>query len=328
VVPNLMISFGIDEQQAEYVAEIKLRHLNREYILKRLEDIDSLQKQIEDYEKTLNSKNKVHSIIIHELEEIIKNYAQPRKTTIISSYENEIDDIVEEVVKYPVNLFVTKQGYFKKITPLSLRMGGEQKFKEGDELSDVFEANNADELLFFTDKCQVYKSKVCDFEDTKASVLGEYVNTKLNMDSDEKVVGTVVTSDYKGSLLFCFQNGRVSKVSLSAYATKTNRKKLINAFTDKFTLCKIIHVTQDCELLMKSSGGRMLLLHTGSLQTKVSKSNNGVAVMTQKKGQRLVDVEIFNEGMLSKPHRYRTRNLPAAGSLPSAEEVSVEQLSL
>lgn len=328
VVPNLMISFGIDEQQAEYVAEIKLRHLNREYILKRLEDITSLEKQIEEYEKVLNSKNKVHAIIISELEEIIKNYAQPRKTAIISSDENEIDDIVEEVEKYPVNLFVTKQGYFKKITPQSLRMSSEQKLKEGDELFEVFEANNGDELLFFTDKCRVYKSRACDFDDTKASVLGEYVNTKLNMDSDEKIVGTVVTSDYKGILLFFFQNGRVSKVSLSSYATKTNRKKLINAFTDKFALCKIVHLQEDCELLMKSSGGRMLLLHTGSLQTKVSKLNNGVAVMTQKKGQRLIDVELFKDGMLSKPHRYRTRNLPAAGSLPSAEEVSVEQLSL
>ncbi len=320
VVPNLMIGFGIDETQADYVAEIKLRHLNREYILKRLEDVEALEKEIAELEDVLNSKRKLMNIIIKELEEVSKKYGQERKTKIISAEENIIELEEEKVADYPVTLFFTKDGYFKKITPQSLRMSGEHKLKEGDEIVTTVETNNAVELLFFTDKCQVYKSRANDFEDTKASVLGDYVPSKLGFEDGEKPVAMIVTSDYKGFMMFFFTNGRVSKVALSAYATKTNRKKLISAYTDKYELCKIMHIEEDCELLMKSSGGRMLLLHTGALQVKATKDNGGVAVMTQKKGQRLFDVVPHTEGMLSKPHRYRTRTLPAAGSLPAAED--------
>ena len=327
VVPNLMIGFGIDEIQAEYVAEIKLRHLNREYILKRLDDIENLEKLIAELEDILNSRRKVLNIIIKELEEVIKKYGQERKTKIISAEENQITVEEEAVPDYPVTLFYTKDGYFKKITPQSLRMSGEQKLKEGDEIVTTVETTNATELLFFTDKCQVYKSKANDFEDTKASVLGDYVPSKLGFEEGEKPVAMITTTDYTGFMMFFFTNGRVAKVGLSAYATKTNRKKLISAYTDKFPLCKIMHIPCDCELVLKSSSGRMLLLHTGALQVKATKDNGGVAVMTQKKGQRLFDVVPFTDGMFQKPHRYRTRTLPAAGALPSAEEQG-EQLKL
>ncbi len=327
VVPNLMIGFGIDEIQAEYVAEIKLRHLNREYILKRLEDVEALEKEIAELEDVLKTRRKLMNIIIKELEEVIKKYGQERKTKIISAEENKIEVEEEKVADYPVTLFFTKDGYFKKITPQSLRMSGEHKLKEGDEITTTVETTNAAELLFFTDKCQVYKSKANDFEDTKTSVLGDYVPAKLGFDEGEKPVAMIVTTDYSGFMMFFFANGRVSKVGLSAYATKTNRKKLISAYTDKFELCQIMHIKEDCELVMKSSGGRMLLLHTGALQVKATKDNGGVAVMTQKKGQRLYEVVPYVDGMFQKPHRYRTRTLPAAGSLPSAEEQG-EQLKL
>lgn len=327
VVPNLMIGFGIDEIQAEYVAEIKLRHLNREYILKRLDDIENLEKQIAELEDILSSRRKVLNIIIKELEEIIKKYGQERKTKIISAEENKITVEEEAVPDYPVTLFYTKEGYFKKITPQSLRMSGEHKLKEGDEIVTTVETTNAAELLFFTDKCQVYKSRANDFEDSKTSVLGDYIPAKLGFEEGEKPVSMVITTDYTGFVMFFFTNGRVAKVGLSAYATKTNRKKLISAYTDKFELCKIMHIPADCELVLKSSSGRMLLLHTGALQVKATKDNGGVAVMTQKKGQRLFDVVPYVDGMFQKPHRYRTRTLPAAGALPSAEEQG-EQLKL
>lgn len=327
VVPNLMIGFGIDEIQAEYVAEIKLRHLNREYILKRLEDVEALEKEIAELEDTLKTRRKLMNIIIKELEGVADKYGKDRRTKIISAEENKIEVEEEKVPDYPVTLFFTKEGYFKKITPQSLRMSGEQKLKEGDEIVKTVETVNSAELLFFTDKCQVYKSRANDFEDTKASVLGDYVPAKLGFEDGEKPVYMAVTTDYSGFMLFFFTNGRVAKVATAAYQTKTNRKKLISAFTDKFELCTIVDVPEDCELLMKSSGGRMLLLHTGALQTKATKDSGGVAVMTQKKGQRLFEVERYTEGMLLKPHRYRTRTLPAAGSLPTADEQG-EQLKL
>ena len=327
VVPNLMIGFGIDEIQANHVAEIKLRHLNREYIMKKLEDVEELEKEIAELEDILKNRRKVMNIIIKELEEVAKKYGQERKTKIISAEENKIEIEEEKVPDYPVTLFFTKDGYFKKITPQSLRMSGEHKLKEGDEITTTVETTNSAELLFFTDKCQVYKSRANDFEDTKTSVLGDYVPSKLDFDEGEKPVAMIVTTDYTGFMMFFFTNGRVSKVPLSAYATKTNRKKLISAYTDKFELCQIMHIKEDQELLLKSTGGRMLLLHTGALQAKATKDNGGVAVMTQKKGQRLFEVVPYTEGMFQKPHRYRTRTLPAAGSLPAAEEQG-EQLKL
>lgn len=327
VVPNLMIGFGIDEVQAEYVAEIKLRHLNREYILNRLNDIEGLEKEIADMEDILNSRRRVNTIMIRELEEVIKKYAQPRRTVIVYDADTQDEEEQVEVDSSPVHLFFTRDGYFKKITPQSLRMSGEQKLKDGDEITVSVDSTNAADLLFFTNKCQVYKAKAADFQDSKASLLGDYIPAKLSMEEQEYPVGMVVTEDYKGILLFVFENGRIAKVDLAAYSTKTNRKKLIGAYSDKFALQSILSLREDAEVLLTSTNGRMLLLHTGALATKTTRNNSGVAVMTQKKGQRVFTAELYTEGRLQKPHRYRTKTLPAAGSLPSAEEQG-EQISL
>lgn len=327
VVPNLMIGFGIDQIQAEYVAEIKLRHLNREYIMNRLSDIEQLEAQVADLTETLQSKRRINSIIVKELEGVIKKHAQPRKTAVLYDVDLSTEAEEEPVDTSPVHLFYTQQGYFKKITPQSLRMSGEQKLKEGDAVqTELLSSNNA-ELLFFTNKCQVYKAKATDFSDGKASLLGEYLPAKLEMENDEHTVAMIATTDYKGFLLFVFENGRVAKIDLAAYQTKTNRKKLIKAYTDKFPLHSILHLQQEGEVLLTSTNGRMLLLHTGALATKTTKNNSGVAVMTQKRGQRVLSVQPYTEGMLQKPHRYRTKTLPAAGSVKTAEEQG-NQLSL
>ncbi len=327
VVPNLMIGFGIDEVQAEYVAEIKLRHLNREYILKRTDEISELEKDIAELQSVLDSKAKVKSIIVSELQDVVKKYGQPRRTMLI--YANEIEEVSveEEVPDYAVNLFFTRDGYFKKITPLSLRMSGEQKLKEGDEISQQVEASNACDLLFFTNQCQVYKAKASDFQDTKASVLGDFIPAKLGMEEGENALFMAVTKDYAGYLLFFFENGKAAKVDMSAYATKTNRRKLLNAYSDKSPASAFFYVQEDGEYLLTSSQGRMLLMHTGAVQAKATRSTQGVAVMTLKRGQRLLKAVPYEEGMLQNPNRYR-KNIPAAGSLPSAQETAGEQLKL
>ncbi len=327
VVPNLMIGFGIDETQAEFVAEIKLRHLNREYILKRTEEIDQLEKEIAELQSILESKSKVKNIIISELNAVAKKYGQPRKTMMI--YQNEIEEYSgeEEVADYPVNFFFTKEGYFKKITPLSLRMSGEQKLKEDDVVIQHIEDTNSADLLFFTDKCQVYKAKANDFSDTKASVLGDYIPAKLGMDEGENAVYMVLTHDYDGYMLFFFENGKAAKVDMSAYATKTNRRKLLGAYCDKSPAVRIAYVKEDCEFILTSLQGRMLLVHTDAIPSKSTRSTQGVAAMTLRKGSRLLKAEQYSEGMLVNPNRYR-KNIPASGSMPAAEETEGEQLKL
>ena len=327
VVPNLMIGFGIDQIQAEYVAEIKLRHLNREYILKRLSDIEELTKRIEELKDILGSKAKIKKIIIAELKEVIKKYAQERRSEICYEADLDEDVDVEEIPDYPVTLFFTKEGYFKKITPLSLRMSGEHKLKEGDRITQTVETTNNQELLFFTDKCQVYKTKANEFADTKASVLGEYVASKLEADKDENMIYMVVTSDYKGYMLFFFENGKVAKVDLASYATKTNRKKLIKAYSDKSPLADIMYVPEDTDLVVRSSAGRLLLFNTGAISPKTTKDTIGVSVMTVKKGHRVVQARPYVEGEFKKPYRYKTKNLPSAGALLSADDAG-EQLEL
>lgn len=328
VVPNLMIGFGIDEIQAEYVAEIKLRHLNREYILKRTQEIETLEKDIEELEAILASKTRVKTIIINELKEVAEKFGQPRKSILI--YPDEIEDVEleEEIPDYPVNLFFTKEGYFKKITPLSLRMSGEQKLKPEDEITQTVETTNACDLLFFTNKCQVYKAKASDFPDTKASVLGEYIPARLGMDEGETAVYMVMTKDYSGLLLFAFENGKAAKVPLEAYATKTNRKKLANAYSDKSPLVSCVFAREDGEFLFTSSSGRMLLLHSGALSLKSTRSTQGVAVMTMKKGHRLMGVSPYAEGTFQKPNRYRMKSLPALGALPLPEDSGASQLTI
>ena len=327
VVPNLMIGFGIDETQAEYVAEIKLRHLNREYILKRTEDIDRLEKEIAEMEDILAHRRKIQQIIIGELRDVIEKYSQPRRSELIYAADVVVEEEEEETPDYPVHLFLTRDGYFKKITPLSLRMSGEQKRKDGDEITQTMESTNSRELLFFTNRCQVYKAKIADFDDTKASVLGDFIPAKLGMEEGESVVYMAVTKDYSGFMLFFFENGKVAKVELSAYETKTNRKKLVKAYSDKAPLVAARFIAEDCELVLQSSAGRMLLLHTGAIAPKTTKDTIGVAVMTLKRGQKLLRVRDYREGEFAKPHRYRTKNLPAAGALLSAEDEG-EQLAL
>lgn len=328
VVPNLMIGFGIDEVQAEYVAEIKLRHLNREYILKRTAEIEALEKEIAELDEILKSKTRIKTIIVKELKEIAEKYGQPRKSIIIYedivSYTEEKDDVPD----YPVNLFFTKEGYFKKITPQSLRMSSNHKLKDGDEIAQTCEFSNNGELLFFTDKCQVYKAKAADFADTKASALGEYVPAKLGMDDGENAVYMVATKDYKGILLFAFENGKLAKVPLEAYQTKTNRKKLTGAYSDKSPLAGMVFFTEDKEFLLKASSGRMLLIHSGAINLKTTRSTQGVAVMKLKKGHRLFEISEYVEGTFAKPQRYRTKTLPTLGAMPANEDSTDEQLTL
>ena len=328
VVPNLMIGFGIDEEQAEYVAEIKLRHLNREYILKRLEDIEDLEKEIADMEDTLNSRARIKKIIVKELEGVMAKYGKERRTKIVSA---EADEEVSEdlfVDNSPVTLFFTKDGYFKKITPQSLRMSGEQKLKEGDEITQTVESTNAEELMFFTTNAQVYKSRVDSFADGKASVLGDYVASKLDFDEGENAIYMVNLTKYEGNMIFVFENGRIAKEPMSSYETKTYRKKLIKAYCDKFKLHTAIYVKEECDLLLKSTNGRMLIVNTASIPAKTTKDNSGIAVMTQKKGQRIYTVDIYNKGTLDSEHRYRTKNLPAAGSLKPTGEAKQTALDI
>lgn len=326
VVPNLMIGFRIDKIQAEYVAEIKLRHLNKEYILKRLQDIDRLEEAIKDLNDILENPKRIKQIIIYELKEVVKKYAKPRKTEIIYSVELEEETVEPDIPEYPVTVFFTKGGYFKKITPLSLRMSSTQKLKDGDEIAQTIETTNSAELLFFTNKCQVYKSRACDFDDTKASVLGDYVAAKLEMEEGELPVYMAVTSDYSGYMMFFFENGKAAKVSLDAYRTVTKRKKLIKAFSDKSPVAAVMQLAADEEIVVISSAGRHLLLNTAVVLPKTTKDTIGVGVMTLKKGQRLMSARKYREGEFAKAYRYRAKNLPAAGALLSSED-EAEQMT-
>ena len=326
VVPNLMIGFGIDEVQAEYVAEIKLRHLNREYILKRTAELEDLERAIAELEGILGSKSKVKNLIIKELEVVAQKYGQPRRTRILFADEIQEEAVVEEVPDYPVRLFFTQEGYFKKITPQSLRMSGEQKLKEGDQIAQEMDAQNGDELLFFSDKCQVYKAKAWEFEDTKASVLGDYIPAKLQMEEGENALYLVDAKDFSGFVLFVFENGKAAKVELSAYQTKTNRKKLLNAYSDKSPLAAVLYLPEDREVMLTASSGRMLLFHTGVIAPKATKNTQGVQAMNLKKGQRVIGAKFFQEGMVQNPNRYK-KNLPALGALPEAGDAG-EQLKL
>lgn len=326
VVPNLMIGFRIDKTQAEYVAEIKLRHLNKEYILKRLQDIDRLEEAIKDLNDILENPKRIKQIIIYELKEVVKKYAKPRKTKIIYSVELEEETVEPDIPEYPVTVFFTKGGYFKKITPLSLRMSGTQKLKDGDEIAQTVETTNSSELLFFTNKCQVYKSRACDFDDTKASVLGDYVAAKLEMEEGELPVYMAVTSDYSGYMMFFFENGKAAKVSLDAYRTVTKRKKLIKAFSDKSPVAAVMQLAADEEIVVISSAGRHLLLNTAVILPKTTKDTIGVGVMALKKGQRLMSARKYREGEFAKAYRYRAKNLPAAGALLSSED-EAEQMT-
>ena len=328
VIPNLMIGFGIDEVQAEYVAEIKLCHLNREYILKRTEEIESLTSEIAEMEDTLKSPRKVDTIIVNQLRAIAKEYGAPRKTEVLYEVEQMEEEPVEEVPDYPVRVFFTREGYFKKITPQSLRMSGEQKLKEGDAITQEMDTTNAAELMFFTNLGQVYKSRVAEFEDTKASVMGDYVASKLGMDTGEVPVYMALFTKYEGYMLFIFENGKAAKVDMASYETKTRRKKLTGAFSTKSPLVYAAYLPQDTELLLRSSASRMLIFHTAMILSKAARDTQGVQVMTlSKKGARVVEAAPYQPGMVPNDHRLRTKNLPATGGIVRDLEVG-EQLQL
>ena len=328
VVPNLMIGFGIDQVQAEYVAEIKLRNINKEYILKRVEETSALQDEIEDLEDILARPARVKKIIVAELEDVRKKYAEPRRTGIV--YGHEVEEYVEEsaVDDYPVSVFLSREGYFKKITPASLRMNAEQKYKEGDALAQSFETSNAAEVMFFTDRCQVYKSRLSDFDDTKASALGDYLPARLGMDEGESVVYMVLPGDYRGWMLFFFENGKAAKVELSAYRTTSNRRKLTGAYSDKSPLRTALCLREDCELAVYSTEPRVLVFSTALLGSKTTRATQGVAVLTLKKKFTLDYACPAEATGIANLARYRARSLPAVGALLKAEDSDEKQISL
>ena len=328
VVPNLMIGFGIDQIQAEYVAEIKLRNINREYILKRVEETASLESEIEDLEDTLARPSRIRKIIVSELEDVRKKYAEPRRTGILYDYAEDADAEEDAIEDYPVTLFLSQQGYFKKITPQSLRMSGEQKFKEDDALSVSVESSNAAELMFFTDRAQVYKTRASDFADGKASLLGDYLPSKLGMDEGESVMGMVLPGDYSGYMLFFFENGKAAKVELSAYKTTSNRRRLTGAYSDKSPLKALLHLREDREIAVYSTEPRVLIVNTALLGVKTTRTTQGVALLTLKKKYVLDTVRFPEETGITDLARYRGRSIPATGALLKTEDSDDKQLSL
>ena len=328
VIPNLMIGFGIDQVQAEYVAEIKLRNINKEYILKRTRETDALRDEIDDLEDTLNDPRRVKKILVDELTAAARKYGEPRKTEIL--YEHQQLELPEEEpeAEYPVRLFLSREGYLKKITPQSLRMSGEQKYKEGDGLRQSFETTSNAELMLFTDRCQVYKVRLGEFEDSKASVLGDYLPAKLKMDEGESVIYVLLPGDYAGSLLFLYENGKAARIELTAYQTASNRRKLTGAYSDKAPLAAILRLTEDGEVAVCSDEPRCLILHTALLAPKTTRTSQGVAVMTLKKNRRLTEAKFLAETAIQNPARYRVRSLPAAGALLKGEDNGEKQLTL
>ena len=327
VIQNLMKGFELDEIQAEYVAEIKLRHLNREYILNKIADVDKLRDEIADMEDIIAKPERIKKIIIKELRDTAKKYGQPRKTMFYYAAEADEIPIEDETPDYPVNLFLTQEGYFKKITPLSLRMGGEQKVKENDCIIQQIEAANKTELLFFTNKAQVYKIRASAFEDGKASLLGDYIPVRLGFEEDEKIIGLTATTDYSGKLLFIFENGKISKIPLSAYMTKTNRKKLTAAFSDKSPILTMFCLQEDTDILLRSNANKAVLIHTELIAEKSTRSSQGIQVMAVKSRQQLVSAEIPSPDRLPQLEKYRVQNIPAIGkagkNLEDANQMSL-----
>ena len=328
VIPNLMIGFGIDQVQAEYIAEIKLRNINREYILKRTNETEELEKDIADLEETLKSSRRIKSIIVKELESVAKKYGKDRRTTVIYDDELEFEDEVEQTPDYPVTVFITRDGYLKKITPQSLRMSGEQKLKEGDLIDTVTEATNRSELLVFSDRCQVYKVSLSEFDDGKASLLGDYLPTKLGFDEGESVRKVCFPGDYSGYVLFAFENGKVAKVALNAYDTKSNRRKLTGAYTDKLPLRSILCLSEDTDIALYSTDGRALVVNTALLTVKSTRTTIGVATLTLRKKALLDHMLPLKDTSISNVTRYRSRSLPAAGAILKEADSEEQQLSL
>ncbi len=329
VIPNLMIGFGIDQVQAEYVADIRLRNINKEYILKRTREVDTLEDEIADLEDIVNSPKRIRKIIVDELTEVKKKYAQPRRTQIVYDHMDEpVMTVEDETPDYPVHLFFSQEGYLKKITPQSLRMASDQKYKEGDGPLLQWEANNRDELLVFTDKQQCYKTRLADFDDTKASALGDYLPSKLSMDPEERALWACIPGDYSGHLLFFFENGKAARVELSAYQTQTRRKKLTGAYSDKSPLASAFLLREDFEAAVISTEGRCVVFHTASLNPKATRSTQGVNIMTLKPKYKVEKVLPLDRTHIQNAARYRARSLPIAGALLKEEDRGEEQMTL
>ena len=327
VIPNLMIGFGIDEAQAEFIAEIKLRNINKEHILKRLKEVSDQENEIDRLEDILGSKAKLRNLIIKELENVIKKYPTKRHTQIVYEHEVEEYDESQHIEDYPVNVFLSQDGYFKKIVPQSLRVSSEQKFKEGDALRQSFESTNKSEIIFLTNRGQAYKCKLYEFDDTKASVLGDYLPQKLDMEDGEVPIFMLLPGDYSGNLVYVFETGKVAKIELSAYETKSNRKKLTGAYFSKSPLVAVFHTTPDAELALYTQS-RILIVNTAQLQSKTTRSAQGVAVMALKKNQQVTQACLLSESGIENVVRYRTRTLPAAGALIKEEDAPDKQMSL
>ena len=328
VVPNLMIGFGIDQVQAEFVADIKLRNINKEYILKRTRETEDLEQEIADLQDLVDSPSRIKKTIVAELAAVKKKYAVPRKTGLLYDHAEEAGEEGEDVPDYPVNVFLSREGYFKKITPQSLRMSSEQKYKEGDGAYLQWECSNRDELLVFTDRQQCYKTRMSDFEDAKASVLGDYLPTKLGFDEGESFLWACVPGDYSGNLLFFFANGKAARVELAAYQTQTRRKRLTGAYSDKSPLVRAFLLREDLEMAVWSTEGRCLIFHTAALNPKTTRTTQGVAVMTLKPKYRVEGAAPLDQTPIQNAARYRARSLPVAGALLKEEDRGEEQLSL
>jgi DNA gyrase subunit A len=328
VVPNLMIGFGIDREQAEFVAEIRLRNINREYILRRVEETEQLEKDIADLEDMLSSPRRIKKLIIDELSAMNKKFPSPRRTELVYSEALSPDEPQDEIADYPVTLFLSREGYFKKITPLSLRMGGEQKYKENDGPAQEFEASNRDELLIFTDRQQVYKVRASDFEDSKASVLGSFLPARLEMDEGENVLCMAAPGDYSGHLLLFYANGKAARIELTAYATKTNRRRLTGAYSDKSPLVSVLPLGEERELAAFSTEGRAMIFSSALLAPKSSRTTIGVTLMTLKPRFRLEKAMFSEQSPIRNAARYRARHIPAAGALLREEDREEKQLSL
>ena len=330
VVPNLIIGFGIDQIQAEYVADIRLRNLNKEHILKRIQEVGALEEEIADLKDLIQSPQRIQAVMAGELEQVEKKFALPRRTEIIYDYQlpQDVPEAAQQAPEYPVHVFLSRDGYFKKITPQSLRMSGEQKYKEGDGPFLQWEGNNRDELLVFTDHQQCYKTRLADFEDSKASVLGDYLPTKLGMDPDERFVWACDPGDYRAHLLLFYANGKAARVELSAYQTQTRRRKLTGALSDKAPLVSAMVLQEDMEVAVCSTQGRCVVFHTASLTPKTTRSTQGVNVITLKPGHQLAWAKPLAETQIVHAARYRARSLPIAGALLQEEDRGEAQLSL
>ena len=329
VIPNLMIGFGIDQIQAEYVADIRLRNINKEYILKRVEETSTLEDEIADLKDIVDNPSRVKKIIADELAEVKKKYAVPRRTEIVYEYQASAEPETEEdTPDYPVHIFLSREGYLKKITPQSLRMASEQKYKEGDGLAQSWEANNKDELMVFTDRQQCYKARLSDFADTKASALGDYLPSKLSFDEGESVVWACLPGDYSAHLLFFFENGKAARVELSAYQTQTRRRRLTGAYSDKSPLVTALLLKEDFEVAVYSTEGRAMVFHTASLNPKSTRNTQGVNVMTLKTKYKVEKALPLTQTPIANVARYRARSLPIAGALLKEEDRGEQQMSL